>query len=293
MNLYYSQICRKLGLAKTTDWGIAIRNASNFEGILSDKKNKIPFNVIPNTGEFWFADPIIFEDRKNAWMFVEAYNYQRQKGEIGVFDVRENMLVNFRTIITTPTHMSYPFVFKHKKCFYMIPETGAANEVVLYKAESFPDKWKREKVILSEGVFRDTTLYQVTEDEYIMMTYRQVGKKCYNVKYYLTLFRFNMKDYSLTEIDIMMDKNKCNRPAGPIISSDGELYRIAQKCDRAYGESIYIYKTSLDFNINSDKKVYEFRGQNIVLNDGRKPILVHTYSRGGGIEVIDFRCLKS
>ena len=39
MNLYYSRICRKLGLAKTTVWGIAYRKATNFDGILTNKKN--------------------------------------------------------------------------------------------------------------------------------------------------------------------------------------------------------------------------------------------------------------
>ena len=39
-----------------------------------------------------------------------------------------------------------------------------------------------------------------------------------------------------------------------------------------------------------DKKVAELTGQSIVLSDGRKPILLHTYSQAGGIEVIDYRC---
>lgn len=42
MNLYYSRICRKLGLAKTTVWGIAYRKATNFDGILTNKRKEEP-----------------------------------------------------------------------------------------------------------------------------------------------------------------------------------------------------------------------------------------------------------
>ena len=49
-------------------------------------------------------------------------------------------------------------------------------------------------------------------------------------------------------------------------------------------------KTSKNFDFIKDKKVAELTGQSIVLSDGRKPILLHTYSQAGGIEVIDYRC---
>lgn len=52
MNLYYSRICRKLGLAKTTVWGIAYRKATNFDGILTNKRKEEPFEILPNTDEF-------------------------------------------------------------------------------------------------------------------------------------------------------------------------------------------------------------------------------------------------
>ncbi|MBR8704737.1 glucosamine inositolphosphorylceramide transferase family protein [Bacteroides pyogenes] len=291
MNLYYSRICRKLGLAKTTEWGIAIRKASDYEGILSDRKNHVPFEIIPNTNEFWFADPLLFEDNGKTWLFVEAFNYSTHKGELGVFDVIDGKPQNFRVIITTPTHMSYPCVFKHNGEYYMIPETGAAKEIVLYKATSFPDGWKREKVLLTGEVFRDTTAILESNGSYTLLAYKQIGTNGFNMKYFVTKFVLDMNNLFLTFVDEYYDKKKCNRPAGLLFSTNGEIYRVAQKCDKAYGEAIYVYKTDNDLNFQQDKKVAELRGQNIVLNDGRKPILLHTYSQAGGVEVIDFRCL--
>lgn len=290
MNLYYSRICRKLGLAKTTVWGIAYRKATNFDGILTNKRKEEPFEILPNTDEFWFADPLLFEDNGKIWLFVEAYNYATHKGELGVFDVIDKTPQNFRIIIATPTHMSYPFVYKYNGEYYMIPETGAAKEIVLYKATSFPEVWKRERVLLSGEVYRDTTVISNQDGTFTLLTYRQVGTNSFTVKYYVEKFILDMNTMRIIRVDEYRDKKKINRPAGSLFSVDGEIYRVAQKCSRAYGESIFVYKTSKNFDFIKDKKVAELTGQSIVLSDGRKPILLHTYSQAGGIEVIDYRC---
>lgn len=291
MNLYYSRICRKLGLAKTTVWGIAVRNATNYDGILNNAKDNIPFNIIPNTSEFWFADPLLFEDNGKTWLFVEAFNYSSHKGEIGVFDIVNGKPENFRIIVKTPTHMSYPFVFKYNNEFFMIPETGAAKEIVLYKATSFPEFWKREKILLCGEVYRDTTVIPNVDGTFTLLTYRQVGTNGLTVKYFVEKFSLDMGNLSISKIEEFRDIKKIQRPAGPLFTNNDKTYRVAQKCSRAYGESIYVYETDKDMNFANDIKINELRGQNIALSDGRKPILLHTYSQAGGIEVIDFRCL--
>ena len=108
------------------------------------------------------------------------------------------------------------------------------------------------------------------------MTYRQVGTNSFTVKYYVEKFILDMNTMKIIRVDEYRDKKKINRPAGSLFSVDGEIYRVAQKCSRAYGESIFVYKTSKNFDFIKDKKVAELTGQSIVLSDGRKPILLHT-----------------
>ena len=242
MNLYYSRICRKLGLAKVTVWGIAYRKATNFDSILTDKRKDEPFKILPNTEEFWFADPLLFEHKGKIWLFVEAYNYSSNKGEIGVFDVIDGEPHNFRIIITTARHMSYPFVFNYNEEYYMIPETGAAKEIVLYKAYSFPDVWKREKVLLSGAVYRDTTVFPNQNGTFTLFTYRQIGTNGLLVKYYVEKFILDVRNFELTKVEEYLDKKKIHRPAGPFFSVKGETYRVAQKCSRAYGECIRLIR---------------------------------------------------
>jgi hypothetical protein len=71
-SLYYSTIARKLGLAKTTDWGVAIRNCNKGYDTILGNGGKVAFEVIDNTEKYWFADPLLFSDNGNTWLFVEA-----------------------------------------------------------------------------------------------------------------------------------------------------------------------------------------------------------------------------
>ena len=293
MITYYNILFRKLGIAKTTEWGIAIRKACNYNLILNRKdEHSEPFMIIPSTNEYWYADPLLFSDNGKTWLFVEAYNRERRKGEIGVFDIVDGEAVNFRQIISIPTHMSYPFVFKYQQEYYMIPETGAAEEIILYKANAFPDKWTRDKVLLSGKVYRDSTVYQGADGKLKVLSYRQTGSRRYNVKYYLTVFDLDMESKTLSLVSEIVDKKKINRPAGPVISIGDKKYRVGQKCSRVYGESIYSYEMKNIDKPIMDKRIGELSGNMIRLDREGIVILLHTYSQAGGHEVIDYRCQK-
>ena len=293
INLYYSTLCRKLGIVKTTDWGIAIKRVSNdYESVLNSVDGGITFEVIENTTDYWYADPLLFSENGKTWLFVEAFNIRKHKGELGVFDIVDGKAENFRLIIKTSTHMSYPFVFKHDGEYYMIPETGAAKEIVLYKADFFPNVWKREKVLLSGDVYRDSTVIKTKDGSIKVLSYKQVGTNRFNIKNFVTVFDLDMNSRSLTQVEQFIDKKKINRPAGPLFSCDNVLYRVSQKCDRVYGESIYVFRTDSSYSFKNDHIVNLLRGKNIRLSNEGSPILLHTYSQGGGYEVIDFRCLR-
>lgn len=288
-SLYYSLLARKLGLVKSTEWGVAIRKITNdFETILGD--NEIEFKVVNNTEEYWFADPLLFSDNGKTWLFVEAFNRKDRKGEIGYFEIVDGCAINFKIIIQTPTHMSYPFVFKHKDDFYMIPETGAAHHIALYKASRFPDKWELDTILLDDVVYRDSTVIPMGDDQYEVLSYKQEGSTRINMKNILTVFRLDMKEKKLIKISEFRDKKQINRPAGPCFEINGKSYRISQKCNRAYGEAIIVYEINKDRLYKNDKKINLFSGKNIKLNKEGTVILTHTYSQSGGYEVVDYRC---
>ena len=290
--LYFNKFGRKLGLVKTTVWGVALRKINDEKSIWGEENRRIVFDSIPNTDEYWFADPLLYSDDGKTWLFVEAYNIKAGKGEIGVFDIVDGRAINFRLIITMPTHMSYPFVFKHDGCYYMIPETGAAGCINLYKADSFPDKWSLEKQLLIGDCYRDSTIFE-HEGQFLMLSYKQNGTNSYNMKNYLSLFKLDMDNKELTLIKQVLDKDKINRPAGPCFKDSGGYFRITQNCHRIYGESMYVFKMNpTSLSIEPSLITGQIKGNNICI-DGNKEILVtHTYSSTPDYEVIDYRCIE-
>ncbi len=289
MVLYYNRFLRKLGLTKTSVWGVAIRKSENPSILLNKEKTRGRFTIVENTSEYWFADPILFTADNKTYLFVEAFSYDRHKGELGVFDIVNGEAINFRKIIETPTHMSYPFVFKYQDEYYMIPETGAAKEIVLYKATSFPNNWAREKVLVSGAVYRDNTIFLDDNGQLKMISYKQEGNNRFNLKYFVDLFELNMDKKELKLISEECDNDRINRPAGPIMKFGNHILRLSQRCNRAYGESIYVYDMKDGVKIQKSYILNELRGQNIELSNRKKAILLHTYSQSGEYEVIDFR----
>ncbi len=289
--LYFSKIGRKLKLVKTSSWGVALRPASDNNTIMGSNDRQVCFKTIPNTPEYWFADPLLFSDKGKTWLFVEAFNKKEKKGEIGVFDIVNGEASNFQLLITMSTHMSYPFVFKYKDEYYMIPETGAAGKINLYKARSFPYGWELDKVLLDNDCYRDTTVFN-QDGQLLMLSYKQNGTNAYNMKNFLTLFELDMENKQINMIKQESDIERTNRPAGPCFIHNGNLYRVTQNCKKIYGESMYVKNMFTEnTDLRKDMVVNSLKSSNIVLDGQGNPLVTHTYSQAGGYETIDFRKL--
>ena len=289
-SLYYSPIARKLGLVKTTDWGVAIRKVTNEYDTILGRDKKVPFSLVENTSQYWFADPLLFSDNGKTWLFVEAFNRVAKKGEIGYFEIIDGKAVNFKIIIDTPTHMSYPFVFKYQHEYYMIPETGAAHYIALYKAKVFPGEWVLDKILLDNVVYRDSTIIPGENGHFKVLSYKQEGTNRFNLKNTFTVFDLDINQKKLEKVSEFKDSKQCNRPAGPCFENGGKHYRVAQKCNRAYGEAMFLYEINNDGSFLKDELVCSFDGSHIQLPSKKKVVLTHTYSQAGGYEVVDYRC---
>src|SRR5690606_7713123 len=80
-----------------------------------------------------------------------------------------------RVVLEEPHHLSYPQVFAYKRKVYMIPESSGADELVLYRAEHFPDRWVREAVLVRGRKLNDMTLL-VRDDRLWIIGTEQVGR---------------------------------------------------------------------------------------------------------------------
>ena len=63
-------------------------------------------------------------------------------------------------VLRADHHLSYPFVFAYDGEVYMIPETGEAAQIQLYRASSFPTEWELDRVLVDDIRAADATLLE-------------------------------------------------------------------------------------------------------------------------------------
>ena len=206
------------------DWFVTYRLIGEKEW----KLVKVPENQ-------WCADPFVFSDGLDHYIFVEQYLKEKEKGCIGYYKFIDGEPVNQGIIIENSYHMSYPCVFKYANEYYMIPESSANNTIDLYVADRFPDKWRKEQTLLCDSKYVDSTVY-ITGNTYYLLSYSMANG------YEIHVFLLDMEKKELELLSKKSYKNNVARPGGRIYVQDDKIVRPAQDCYRKYGEALILYE---------------------------------------------------
>lgn len=260
MTWYKNKLLKKLFL-ETTEWNVAW------------KHNGQQFQLIENPKNYWFADSLLFKNENSIYLFVEAFDKQKNIGKLGVFEYDGSTFSNFRIVMEKDYHLSYPFVFSHNGDYYMIPETSGNHSIELYKAKLFPDEWEFEKTLLY-GNYVDTTLTLKNNDEYTFFSYDMNS-------FSMIKGVLSMKDCSLRIITNIEDTDY-------ICRAGGNVYRYGEHAVRALQNNMYFYGQSLRIvNIEDGKTLSEILPSEIITNKNCVYRRIHTYSNVGSFEAID------
>lgn len=212
------------------------------------------------------ADPFIFKDKEgNLQLFFEDFSdiNPSKYGTIvmATFDNEFNIIAKKR-ILDAKSHVSYPFLFIDDNKTYIIPETSQQRKVSAYEFDFDNKCLINEKVILNNLPMLDSTIYKYNGKYWLFATLGENGYDHSQLHiYYADSLLGTYQPHRNNPV-----KNNINgsRPAGNIITIDGELYRPAQNCGQHYGESISINKITMlseyefseefCFKIEADKK---------------------------------------
>lgn len=196
------------------------------------------FTTLKAPPGFFWADPFVIKEGAVAYIFFEEFDYRKNKGHISLIRIDENGNRTDRAIVLEkPHHLAYPFVFRYKGDFYMLPDTSAERCVELFKATAFPGTWEPVKKLLSGLVLIDPTLLFENGKWWLFGT--AAGQELTSTNDQLLLYYSD----DLLEGDwtphpqnpVVTDIAGC-RPAGTIIRFEGQLYRPAQNnASRQYG----------------------------------------------------------
>lgn len=243
------------------------------------------FSMLADDGERFYADPFPIIHEGRCMLFVEEYPHALGRGVISVAELgADGQFGRPRVVLEEAHHLSYPNVFAHDGAVFMIPESGAAQEVVLYRADPFPDRWLREAVLIEGRTFSDATLF-VHQGRYWMFgTERFNGGNPSDTMavYHATSLRGPWLPHPLNPI--LIDRSGA-RPGGRIIEKDGKFFLPVQDGAEAYGaglglREILVLDTS-DIRFGPVQPIQDAAGKG--------PASLHTLNRVGRLEVIDMR----
>ena len=115
----------------------------------------------PAIGSSW-ADPFPVEAGDDYHVFLEVYDYAKQHGRIGVSRLtRDGAFERPVTVLERPYHLSYPFVFRWRGTWFMMPESSKASRIEVFSARQFPWEWTPEAVLFDSVHAVDSTLVSV------------------------------------------------------------------------------------------------------------------------------------
>ena len=104
------------------------------------------------------ADPFGLWRDNRLHVFAEAFDYRDRHGYIDLLIYDEHLtLLDSRTVLREPWHLSYPFVFEAEGETWMLPEAFQSGTLTLYRAKHFPDQWEAVCRIPLDGAAIDAT----------------------------------------------------------------------------------------------------------------------------------------
>ena len=277
----FGRLLRKVKIPEY--WSIALLWADRW-----NIPNDVPlhkFRVLPDDGRRFYADPFVFTDNGQKWLFVEELDYRTNKGIISCAKVTEEETCEQpRPVLERAYHLSYPFVFRHNGEIYMIPETGSNRTVELYQARSFPFEWELSRVLLKDVALYDATLLRHQDKWWL---FSAVAHDAGSAQDELAIFHSDLLEGPWEPHPLNPVKSDCRsaRPAGHIIFDGDRLLRPAQDCERGYGGAlVWLEINELTLHHFSEREIARWPGSAALHADG-----IHTFNCDGRLGVIDMR----
>jgi hypothetical protein len=236
----------------------------------------------------FYADPVPVTWQGRTFVFFEELDHQVGKGTISAIEFGDaGPTGSLIPVLEEPWHLSYPFLMEHDGELWMIPESSGNRDVALYKCIDFPSRWERHSTLLSGLELADATITRRDGIYYLFGATRD-GAGGYSDT--LSLFyadRFFGPWIPFESNPVMVDRSAA-RPAGNLVTVNGQLWRPVQDCTDGYGCALGLAEVT-ELSPASFRQVVRHVIRPGPLWPGRK---LHTLNRCGRLELIDGTTIK-
>ena len=230
----------------------------------------------------FLADPFGKTDGSNITILCEDFDYRYNKGVISsIVFTGEGNFSKATPVMNEAFHMSYPYLLLYQGEVYCIPETLEAREIGLYKADKFPNKWRKVTTLISDIAAGDPTIFQYEGLWWLMHTDQEQGADIILFVWYspdlLGPWKPHLRNPVKTDV-------RSSRPAGTPFMHNGYLYRPAQDCSKTYGGRIWLNRV---LRLTPREFIEEFVRYIEPSRHGPFPAGLHTISSAGNFTLVD------
>jgi hypothetical protein len=239
----------------------------------------------PPLGSSW-ADPFPVVSQGGHQIFLEVYDRATKRGHIGVSRLtRDGVFERPVTVLERPYHLSYPFVFRWRDQWFMMPETSNAARIEVFAARRFPCEWTPEAALLESLHAVDATLVEV-EGRWWLFTNISPHPAIRN---YDELHAFHgptpFGPWTPHRRNPVKSDARSARGAGRFFWKGQTLFRPSQDCSGRYGSAIVINRVD---RLSPD--VFQETVVGRVEPHWRAGLTgTHTLNSCAGLTVVDFR----
>jgi hypothetical protein len=237
--------------------------------------------VIPPEDRF-YADPCVIRHGGTDHVFIEEQRLDQPNGFISCMSLRSGRLTAPEPVLERPHHLSYPFVFQSGNDVFMIPESGAARRVSLFRARRFPYDWEEVEVLLEGVAAVDATVVQLDSRWWMFVNVGEDGSSKWDQLhlYYADRPQGPWLPHRRNPVKIDVTSS---RPAGPLFQRQGKWLRPTQDCSQYYGGAL----TLCELRKLSTSEYAEVEVQKLLPSWLPSNVGFHTLSSSDGLEVID------
>jgi hypothetical protein len=269
---------RLRALLRHDEWNVGLIRGACPESIL---RGQLPAAWLPPRRGRYAADPFLARDGKLMQLVVEDYRYRSGRGGISRIEIGADGSVGpARPVLRCDSHLSYPFVLETAEGVVMIPESGAAGRVDMYRPSAFPDDWRRTGTLLDLPASDSTVLWY--GDRYWLFATLPGPREDAELWLWHALQLegpWTAHPRNPVKVDV-----RSSRPGGTPFRWNGAVYRPAQDSSRRYGGRLAINR--IDVLSETD-----FREITVAVLEpdpsGPYPDGLHTLSIADDLAVVD------
>ena len=228
-------------LTRHDDWNIGIVPASIDQFVAADVASQVGWR--PRRPGHFAADPFGVERDGLLHVFFEDYDQSRGRGLIAHATVAvDGTWSETQPVLDPGVHASYPFIIEHDQSIFMLPETSAAAELVLYEAVDFPFQWRPVAPLLRDVRAVDASVVWYEERWWMFATLGDRGPNNNLFAWHAPQLTGPWTEHSANPVKT---DARSARPGGTPFVLDGTLYRPSQDGSGEYGGSLVLNRVDV------------------------------------------------